>query len=69
MSIGRKGAFYAARVLTATGIDVLTNPALRQAARADFERRTAGQPYVSPLGPEMQRPLEIPDWVLQEMGQ
>lgn len=68
MSIGRKGAFYAARVLTATGIDVLTNPELRQAARADFEQRTAGQPYVSPLGPEMKRPLEIPDWVLQELG-
>ncbi len=67
-SIGRKGAFYAARVLAATGIDILTNPALRQAARADFEQRTAGKPYVSPLGPEMERPLEIPDWVLQEVG-
>ena len=41
---------------------------LRQAARADFERRTNGESYVSPLGPEMERPLEIPDWVLQEVG-
>jgi aminobenzoyl-glutamate utilization protein B len=67
-SIGLKGALYAARVLTATGIDILTDATLRQAARADFERRTNGQPYVSPLGPEMQRPLEIPDWVLQAAG-
>lgn len=67
-SIGRKGAFYAARALAATGIDILTNPELRQAARADFEQRTAGKPYVSPLGPEMEHPLEIPDWVLQEVG-
>ncbi len=67
-SIGRKGAFYAARVLAATGIDVLTDPKLRQAARSDFEQRTAGKPYVSPLGPEMEHPLEIPDWVLQELG-
>ena len=67
-SIGRKGAFYAARALAATGIDILTNPELRKAARADFEQRTAGTPYVSPLGPEMERPLEIPDWVLQAVG-
>jgi aminobenzoyl-glutamate utilization protein B len=68
-SIGLKGAVYAARVLAATGVDILTDAGLRQAARADFERRTGGKPYVSPLGPEMERPLEIPDWVLQEAGQ
>jgi aminobenzoyl-glutamate utilization protein B len=67
-SIGLKGAFYAARVLAATGIDILTDAGLRQAARADFLRRTDGKPYVSPLGPEMKRPLEIPDWVLQAVG-
>lgn len=67
-SIGLKGAIHAARVLTATGVDILTDAVLRQAARADFESRTNGKPYVSPLGSEMQRPLEIPDWVLQEVG-
>ncbi len=65
-SIGLKGAIAAARVLAATGVDILTDADLRQAARADFERRTQGKPYASPLGPEMKRPLEIPDWVLQE---
>ena len=68
MSIGLKGAVNAARVLVATGIDILTNPELRQSARADFERRVKGSPYVSPLGPQMEHPLEIPAWVLQEMG-
>jgi aminobenzoyl-glutamate utilization protein B len=68
MSIGLKGAINAARVLTATGIDILTDAELRQSARADFERRVAGQPYVSALGSEMKRPLEIPDWVLEEVG-
>ena len=67
-SIGLKGAMHAARVLAASGVDILTDADLRQAARADFERRTNGKPYVSPLGPEMERPLEIPDWVLQEVG-
>jgi aminobenzoyl-glutamate utilization protein B len=65
-SIGVKGAISAARVLAATGVDILTDAELRLAARADFERRTQGKPYVSPLGPEMERPLEIPEWVLQE---
>lgn len=67
--IGQKGAYHAARVLAATGIDILTDADLRQAARADFERRTAGKPYSSPLSPEMERPLEIPHWVLVEVGE
>jgi hypothetical protein len=44
-SIGLKSTVHAARVLTATGIDILTDAELRQAARADFERRTNGKPY------------------------
>lgn len=67
-SIGLKGAINAARVLAASGIDILIDPELRQAARADFERRVQGKPYVSPLGPEMERPLELPEWVLQAVG-
>ncbi len=67
-SIGLKGAMHAARVLAASGVDILTDADLRHAARADFERRTKGKPYISPLGLEMERPLEIPDWVLQEVG-
>ena len=61
MSIGLKGALQAARVLAWTGLDIMTDADLRQAARADFERRVSGQPYVSPLSPEMKHPLGLAD--------
>jgi aminobenzoyl-glutamate utilization protein B len=60
MSIGLKGALQVARVLAGTGIDILTDAELRQAARVDFERRVREQPYVSPLPPEMKQPLGLP---------
>jgi aminobenzoyl-glutamate utilization protein B len=60
MSIGLKGAPQVARVLAGTGIDILTDAELRQAARVDFERRVREQPYVSPLPPEMKQPLGLP---------
>jgi aminobenzoyl-glutamate utilization protein B len=59
MSIGLKGAIYAARALAWTGLDILTDAELRQAARVDFERRTREHPYVSPLAPEMKVPLGL----------
>lgn len=67
MSIGLKGALQATRVLAGTGIDIMTDAELRQAARADFERRVRGLPYVSPLSPEMKHPLELPEWVSNSM--
>ncbi|HLI07608.1 MAG TPA: amidohydrolase [Ktedonobacteraceae bacterium] len=66
-TIGLKGAINAARVLAATGLDILTDPALRQAARADFERRVSKHPYVSPLPPELQRPVGLPDWLTDDV--
>ena len=48
-SIGVKGAVAAAQVLALTALDVLTDDGLRTAARADFERRTEGFEYVSPI--------------------
>ena len=66
MSIGVKGALQATRVLAWTGIDIMTDAELRQAARADFERRVRGQPYVSPLSPEMKHPLELPEWITED---
>jgi aminobenzoyl-glutamate utilization protein B len=63
MSIGLKGALQAARVLAWTGLDIMTDAELREAARADFERRVRERPYVSPLSPEMKHPLELPEWL------
>ena len=52
MSIGVQGTLAAAHVLALTALDIVTDAELRQAARADFARRTAGFSYVSPLPPE-----------------
>jgi aminobenzoyl-glutamate utilization protein B len=49
MSIGLKGALAATDVLALTAIDVMTDPELRHDMRADFDRRTAGFEYVSPI--------------------
>ncbi len=63
--IGLKGAIQTARVLARTGLDLMTDAELRQAARADFEQRVKERPYTSPLSPEMKHPLEIPEWVTE----
>jgi aminobenzoyl-glutamate utilization protein B len=55
-SIGLEGAIGAARVLTLTAVDVFTDADLRAATRADFERRTEGFTYVSPIPPEQAGP-------------
>ena len=60
MSIGRKGTLQAAKVLAMTGIEIMTDEELRQAARADLERRTQGKPYSSPLPLERQHPTGVP---------
>jgi aminobenzoyl-glutamate utilization protein B len=64
MSIGLKGALAAAQVLSLTALDVLTDAELRQAARADFQRRTKGYTYQSPLPASQTRPFALPDWLI-----
>jgi aminobenzoyl-glutamate utilization protein B len=46
---GRKAAVVAAKVIAATGIDLLTEDALLRAAKDFFQEATVGRPYVSPL--------------------
>jgi aminobenzoyl-glutamate utilization protein B len=45
----------AAKVLAATGVDLLTDASLRARARAYFDEKAAGRPYISPL-PQGQKP-------------
>jgi aminobenzoyl-glutamate utilization protein B len=52
-----KGAQAAARVLALTGIDLLTDPDLLAAAKKDFQERTGGKPYESPIPAELEPPL------------
>jgi aminobenzoyl-glutamate utilization protein B len=47
--IGVKGMLVAAKVLAASAVDLLRDPAAVAAAKAEFAKATAGKPYVSPL--------------------
>jgi aminobenzoyl-glutamate utilization protein B len=52
-----KVATQAAKILALTGVDLLTQPKLLEAARADFAKRTAGRPYRSPIPAGQKPPL------------
>jgi aminobenzoyl-glutamate utilization protein B len=51
------GASVAAKVLALTGIDLLMDPDLLEAARADFVESTGGEAYVSPIPVDQAPPL------------
>jgi aminobenzoyl-glutamate utilization protein B len=66
MSIGVKGAVNAAAILAATGYELMTDPKLREAAKADFEKRKGSIKYVSAvpvgqMGPSGMAKLESRD--------
>jgi aminobenzoyl-glutamate utilization protein B len=50
--IGYKGMMVAAKVLAASAVDLLGDPKLVAAAKADFQKETKGVPYVSPIPPD-----------------
>jgi aminobenzoyl-glutamate utilization protein B len=66
MSIGQRGALAAAHVLARTALDLLTDAELRAEARADFEQRTSGFTYVSPLPAEQRQPSMLPAWLVSD---
>ena len=49
--LAHKGMLLAGKVLAATAIDLLRDPALLAAARAEFEERSA-EGYVCPIEPD-----------------
>lgn len=55
---GRKGAVVAAKVIAATGVDILTNPTLVKEAKAFFLEASEGKPYQSPI-PADQKPPNV----------
>jgi aminobenzoyl-glutamate utilization protein B len=59
--IGKKAAVTAAKVLAMTGADLLTDPAFRQQVKADFDKRTRGFTYKSPLPEIIKEPVGLPD--------
>jgi aminobenzoyl-glutamate utilization protein B len=47
MSIGQKATLHAAKVLAATGLDLLTNPDLLKSIQDEFNKQKAGRDYKS----------------------
>ena len=55
--IGEKGGMVAAKALACTVVDLLADPDLRQAARADWAERRGSGPYTSVIPPDQPPPL------------
>ena len=60
-SIGRKGMMVAAKTLALSALDLVENPRLVEAAKADFDRRRAGNYYNSPIPAGNAPPLHYRD--------
>lgn len=56
-AIGRKGMMVAAKTLALSAIDLFENPAPLTAARAEFDKRRAGQNYRSVIPADAKPPL------------
>ena len=56
MSIGQDGMVVASKAIALTAIDLFTDPALVQAAKADFAKQLAGKTYYTAI-PTEQKPL------------
>jgi aminobenzoyl-glutamate utilization protein B len=54
--IGHNGMLFAAKVLALAGARMMTEPGLRDAARAEHEKRLGGYKYVSPIPEGITRP-------------
>lgn len=63
MSIGDKASLNTARVLAGMGFDYMIDPALRAAAKADFQMRRGDRPFVSPVPATRTQPLGLPPFL------
>ena len=53
-----KGLVHVAKVMAGTAVDALQNPSLIERAKADHAARTARTPYVCPLPPDVNPPIQ-----------
>lgn len=60
-SIGFKASVTASKVLALIGVDILTDAELRKQAKADFDKRTDGYTYKSPIPDIIKEPSGLPD--------
>ena len=56
-SAGVRGAVVASKVLAMTGVDLMTDPDLLEAAKKDFLERSGGKPYQSPIPADAEPPI------------
>lgn len=56
MSIGHKGMLFAAKILGITGYRFMTDPNLRQGARAEWEFQLNGRKYETPIPSHIAKP-------------
>ena len=52
-----KGMEHAAKVMAATAVDLFRNPALIEEAKADFQERLAGAPFINPIPDDVNPPI------------
>ncbi len=57
--ISRKSLIFAAKIMAATALDLLTKPEILQKAQEEHRRRLRGRKYRSPIPPEVKPPLDI----------
>ncbi|MBP0617715.1 M20 family metallopeptidase [Jiella mangrovi] len=53
-----KGLTWAAKVMAGTAVDLLRDPELLERAQADHRARLAKKPYICPIPPEVEPPLQ-----------
>jgi aminobenzoyl-glutamate utilization protein B len=59
MPAAHKGMVHVAKAMAATALDAIRDETLIARARADLRARTQGQPYESPLPPDIEPPLDM----------
>jgi aminobenzoyl-glutamate utilization protein B len=58
-SIGHKSLIFASKVIAGSGLDLLTDASLREAAWKEHDERTMGKEYKSPIPEGMEPPLDM----------
>ena len=61
MSIGHKGMMHAAKIMAVTAVELYSAPGHLVKIRQEFEQKTGGKPYGSPIAKDAKPPRYEPD--------
>jgi aminobenzoyl-glutamate utilization protein B len=59
MDAAHKGLVHVAKVMAGTAVDVIHDPALLEAAKADHQARISRQPYICPIPDDVAPPIKM----------